>query len=115
MERKKDFGLIFWLHTALQLLEVFAFLLIDWQILLAILVLLQIQYSVLGGCVLSHMELGKDKNYTFTWYYLVKVFPNLDPKKTTFILRVVVPIMLLVLAIYLQVFLGCIPVLNLIK
>ena len=112
---KKDYGAIFWLHTTLELLEWFSFLLIDWQILLALLILLEIQYSVLGGCVLAHIELGKDKNYTFTWYYLVKIFPNLDPKKTTFVLRVIVPFLILVLAIYLQVFVGYKPVLNLIK
>ena len=115
MSNKGDFGPIFYLHTLLQLLEWFSFLLIDWQILLVLLVLLQIQYSLLGGCVLAHMELGKGKNYTFTWYYLVKIFPNLDPKKTTFVIRVMVPILLLALAIYLQVVLGYSPVLNLIK
>ena len=106
---------MFWFHTTLELLEWFSFLLIDWQILLALLVLLEIQYSVLGGCILAHMELGKDKNYTFTWYYLVKIFPNLDPQKTTFVLRVIVPLLILILAIYLQMFIGYKPVLNLIR
>jgi hypothetical protein len=115
MNGKKDFGPIFWVHTILQLLELSLFMLIDWQILLAILILLQIQYSVLGGCILAHMELGKDKNYTFTWYYLVKAFPTLNPKKTTFVIRVIIPVLLLALAIYLQVFAGYIPVLHLIK
>ncbi len=115
MINKRDFGLIFWFHTFLQLLEWFSFLLIDWQILLFLLVLLQIQYSLLGGCVLAHIELGKGKDYTFTWYYLVKIFPKLDPKKTTFVLRVIVPILLLALAIYLQAFIGYSPVLNLIR
>jgi hypothetical protein len=115
MNSKSDFGAIFWLHTTLELLEWFSFLLIDWQILLVLLVLLQIQYSVLGGCVLAQAEFGKGKNYTFTWYYLVKIFPNLDPRKTTWVLRYIVPILVLVLAIYIQVFLGYSPVLNLIK
>ena len=112
---KKDFGPIFWLHSTFEILEWFSFLLIDWQILLVILILLQIQYAVLGGCILAHMELGKDKDYTFTWYYLVKIFPNLDPKKTTFVLRYAVPFLVLALAIYLQIFIGYKPVLNLIK
>jgi len=115
MINKGDFGFIFYLHTLLQLLEWFSFLFIDWQILLVLLVLLQIQYSFLGGCILAHLELGKDKNYTFTWYYLVKIFPNLDPKKTTFVIRVIAPILLLVLAVYLQVFVGYSPLFNLIK
>jgi len=112
---KRDFGLIFWLHTILELLELFSFLLIDWQILLALLVLLQIQYLFLGGCVLAQAEFGKDKKYTFTWYYLVKIFPNLNPRKTTLVLRYIVPILVLALAIYLQVFVGYSPVLNLIR
>ena len=115
MINKGDFGLIFWSHTILELLEWFSFLLIDWQILLALLILLQIQYSVLGGCVLAQAEFGKNKKYTFTWYYLVKVFPNLDPKKTTLVLRYIVPLLILALAIYLQVVIGYSPVLDLIK
>ena len=115
MSNKGDFGSIFWLHTILELLEWFSFLLIDWQILLALLVMLQISYAVLGGCVLARAEFGKDKKYTFTWYYLVKVFPSLDPVKTTWILRYIIPILVLALAIYLQVFVGYIPVLHLIK
>ena len=115
MANKGDFGSIFWLHTILELLEWFSFLLINWQILLALLVILQIQYAVLGGCVLAQAEFGKDKKYTFTWYYLVKVFPNLDPVKTTWVLRYVIPILVLALAIYLQVVLGYIPILHLIK
>jgi len=115
MGNKGDFGWIFYFHTLLQLLELLSFLLIDWQILLVLLLLLQIQYSTLGGCVLTHAEFGKDKNYSFTWYYLVKIFPNLEPKKTTFIIRVIIPILLLILSIYLQVFVGYSPVLNLIR
>ena len=112
---RKDFGPIFWLHSTLELLEWFSFLLIDWQVLLALLVLLQIQYSVLGGCILAQAEFGKDKNYTFTWYYLVKFFPDLNPKKTTLVLRYIIPLLVLVLAIYIQTFLGYRPVLDLIK
>ena len=115
MSNKGDFGPIFYLHTTLELLEWFSFLLIDWQILFSLLILLEIQYAVFGGCVLARAEFGKDKNYTFTWYYLVKIFPNLDPKKTTWVLRYIIPILVLVLAIYLQVFVGYTPILHLIK
>jgi len=115
MESKKDFGPIFWFHTILELLEWFSFLLIDWQILLALLILLQIQYSVFGGCVLAQAEFGKGKKYTFTWYYLVKIFPNLDPVKTTWVLRYIIPILVLALAVYLQAFVGYSPVLHLVK
>ena len=115
MRRKsKDFSLIFWIHTILEIFECFAFLLIDWQIILIILILLQIQYSVLSGCVLANIEFG-EYNYTFNWYYLVKVFPNLDPKFTTLIFRYIIPFLVLALAVYLQVFVGYTPVLNLIK
>lgn len=115
MNNNKDFGPIFWLHTILELLEWSSFLLIDWQILLILLVLLQIQYSVLGGCILAQAEFGKDKNHTFTWYYLVKIFPNLDPKMTTLVLRYVIPLLVLALAIYIQAYAGYIPVLHLIR
>ena len=115
MNSKNDFGQIFWLHTILELLEWFSFLLIDWQILLVLLILLQIQYSTLGGCILAQAEFGKDKNHTFTWYYLVKIFPSLNPKKTTLVLRYIIPILVLALAIYLQAFIGYVPILHLIK
>ncbi|MEI6849618.1 MAG: hypothetical protein WCK29_01135 [archaeon] len=115
MSNGKDFGPIFYLHTTLELIEWFLFLLVDWQILLSLLILLEIQYAVFGGCVLARAEFGKGKNYTFTWYYLVKIFPNLDPKKTTWVLRYIIPILVLVLAVYIQVFTGYVPVLHLIK
>lgn len=115
MGNKKDFGPMFWFHSVLEILEWFSFLLIDWQIILTILVLLQIQYFILGGCVLAQAEFGKGKNYTFNYYYLVKIFPNIDPKKTTLIFRYIVPLLVLALSIYLQVFAGYNPLLHLIK
>lgn len=115
MKNKKDFGWIFWVHSVLEILELFSFLLIDWQILLSILILLQIQYSVIGGCIMAKMEFGGAKKYTFNWYYLVKIFPNLDPWKTTLVFRYILPLLVLILAIYLQVFTGYSPLLNLIK
>ena len=115
MKSKQDYGLIFWTHTFLEILEILLFLLIDWQIILGILVLLQIQYMLLGGCVLARAEFGKGKSQTFNYYYLVKIFPNLSPKKTTLIFRYIIPLIVLVLAIYLQVFIEYIPVLDLIK
>lgn len=115
MVSKKDYGFIFWFHTFLEVLEMFLFLLIDWQIILGILVLLQIQYIFLGGCVLAQAEFGKGKNHTFSYYYLVKIFPNLSPKKTTLIFRYILPLLVLILAIYLQIFVGYEPVLNLIR
>lgn len=109
---KKEFGLWFWLHLLLLIPAYLSPILLNWKLIIAGVFVLQIQYWIAGGCILTHMEIGADKNETFVWYYLQKIYPNLNPKITKFVVRIVVPIFLVVIAVLLQVKLGIKPLIN---
>lgn len=110
---KKEFGVYFWMHILLLIPAYTSFLFVDWKIILIVVILLQIQYSVLGGCILTHLEMGSDKNETFIWYYLRKIYPSLNPRKTKFVIRIIVPLTILVLGLLFQIKLGFIPIIEL--
>ena len=109
---KKEFGLWFWVHILLLILVYLSPLFIDWKLIVIGVVILQIQYWVINGCILTHLEMGKDKNETFIWYYLRKIYPNLNPKRTKFVIRVIVPIVLVTAGIILQTKLGLEPLIK---
>jgi len=87
-------------------------LLIDWKLIIVGVAILQIQYWVIDGCVLTHLEMGKDKNETFIWYYFRKINPNLNPRTTKFVIRVIVPILLVAIGFIAQVKLGFRPLIH---
>ena len=99
---KREYGGIFWIHLILIGLAYTSFLWLDWRIILAGVVLLQVYYRIRGGCDLTFAEFGDDKDTTFAWYYLRKIIPNLDQKKTKIFIRYVLPVVLAVVAFYLQ-------------
>jgi len=99
---KKEFGLIFWIHLFLIIFSYLSFLYIDWKIIVLVVLLLQIYYLLRGGCDLTFSEFGNDKNITFVWYYLSKLFPNLNQKTTKIFIRYVLPIFLILVSFLLQ-------------
>lgn len=106
---KKEFGLYFWIHALLLIPAYLSPLLFDWKLVILGAALLEIQYWLIGGCFLTHLQLGENRNQTFIWYYLHKIFPSMDPVKTKFVIRVIVPILLIVFAFILQVQFNYIP------
>ena len=100
---RKDFGPVFWLHALLLIPAYLSPILVDYRLIIVGVIILQIQYWITGGCFLTHWEMGPDNNETFMWYYLKKWYPKLDPKKTKFVIRVVVPGALIIFGILLQV------------
>ena len=109
---KKEFGLFFWIHIVLLILAYLSPLFVDWKIIVSGVILLQIQYWLIDGCYLTHLEMGKDKNQVFVWYYLQKLYPNLNPKTTKFTVRIIIPILLVIFALLLQTKLGLAPLLH---
>ncbi|HAR55052.1 TPA: hypothetical protein DCR79_02075 [Patescibacteria group bacterium] len=93
----------FWLHLILLVFAYLSPVLVDWRLIILGVALLQIQYWVANGCVLTKLEMGQDKTQAFLWYYLKEFFPNLNPRRTKFVIRVVVPIILVVIGYVLQV------------
>lgn len=110
---KKEFGLWFWVHLLLLIPAYLSPLFVGWKLIIIGVVILQIQYWLVNGCILTHIEMGKDKNETFIWYYLKKIFPMLNPKTTKFVIRVIVPIFLVVVALILQTQFGFKPLIDL--
>jgi len=109
MRNKKDFGAVFWLHFVLMAAGYLSFLLIDWWLVLLGVFFLKLHYALNGNCFLTNAEFGKDRDTTFVWYYLKRFFPDFDKKKVKFVVRTVVPVVLVALAVILQVFLGYKP------
>jgi len=99
---RKEFGIIFWTHLGLIVASYLSFLYVDWRVILLGVVVLQIYYALRGGCGLTFAEFGDDRDTTFAWYYLRKVFPRLDQKITKIFIRYVLPITLVLVAYYLQ-------------
>lgn len=108
---KKEFGFWFWVHLALIIPAYLSPFLISWKLIILGVLILQIQYWIIGGCFLTHLEMGKDKNETFLWYYLKKICPDIKPKTAKFIIRVVIPIILIALGLLMQSMFGFSPLL----
>lgn len=110
---KKEFGLWFWVHILLLVPAYFSPLFFDWKFIILGVIILQIQYLMVNGCVLTHLEMGKDKNQAFIWYYLRKILPNLNAQKTKFVVRFVVPVFLITIGFLLQTKWGWKPLIKL--
>lgn len=102
----------FWLHLLLLIPAYFSFILFDWWLIVFGVIVLQIQYLLIGGCFLTHLEMGKDKNETFIWYYLQKIYPRINPVKTKFVIRFVVPVLIIATALVVQVKFGFQPMIH---
>ena len=93
MLSKKDFGLIFWIHLFLIIFSYSSFIWLDWKLVVLGGLLLKIYYMIRGGCDISFMEFG-NKDTTFIWYYLQKIFPKLNKEKTQHFLTFLIPIII---------------------
>lgn len=101
-QNRKDFNLVFWIHLILIIFSYSSFIWLDWKLIIASSLILQIYYLTRGGCDLTFAEFGNDKNITFVWYYLKKIFPNINQKKTKFFVRFIIPLILILLSFILQ-------------
>jgi hypothetical protein len=110
---KKDFGFIFWVHLVLLILYVLSPLLINWWLIILIITALQIQFHYLGGCILTQIQLNEKTSKTFVWYYLEKFFPNVVFKNERRLFTLYIPLIIFLIAIIIQVFLGYVPVIYL--
>lgn len=78
---------------------------LDWRLVAAGVVLNYIQILIFKGCVLSHAQF-EDKKQTFHEWYLRKF--GLQPNRTilNFVLRYIIPFVLLAIAVLYQVILN---------
>lgn len=108
----RPFGVIFWLHIVFVVGAALSPLWLDWKLVFAIFILLNVQWFLLGGCFLTFLETGKDKDMTYEYYYLSRVWPNIHKIKVKIIVTYILPITLVVTTYILQIKLGWQPLLN---
>lgn len=77
---QKDFGSIFWFHLVFILFTYATPILFSYWLVIVGVALLQLQYYVFGGCVLTHAELGTKKYQSFYYHYLHPAFPRLKQR-----------------------------------
>lgn len=109
---KRDFGIIFYIHLFFIILAYSSPFWLDWRVITAGIILLQIQFLVIEGCVLTQLEAGKDKDMTFGYYYLSKFFPSINKIKTKFFIRYVISAAIFLTALLLQYYFNYQPVLK---
>ncbi len=112
---KKDFGIIFYLHLFFIILAYSSPLWLDWRVITLGIIILQIQFIVFEGCILTQIEAGKDKDMTFGYYYLSKAFPSLNKIKTKFFIRYVISAVIFLTAFILQYYMHYQPIFQLTK
>lgn len=71
-KKHKHYGIFFWIHLVLFLFSLFMWIFISWWIIIFIEVILQLQYWLLKGCILSKAEFGRGKDEPCIPYYLKK-------------------------------------------
>jgi hypothetical protein len=76
--KRKDFGLIFWLHAFLILIYISLPFWVSWKIVFGVVLLMQAQFFFLGRCVMTKIEFNDSKNPSYFYYYVSKVFPNIS-------------------------------------
>lgn len=100
MKESKDYGIIFWLHLVINIIFLASFILFSWWIILVGVILLELQFIILKGCILSKAEFGKDE--ACVPYYFKKWGFIKDKDKTKIFIRYILPFIILGLAILSQ-------------
>lgn len=110
--KRKNYNLIFWVHLILILIALFSPLLFSWQYIIIGIILLWIEYYLLGNCILTQKQFGKnDKNMTFWYHIFLLLNKNVDKEKLKFFVRNILPIILLIISLLLQIILNYNPLL----
>jgi hypothetical protein len=108
----KPFGVIFWVHIMICLIFATTPLWLDWKLVIVGFVLLHIQWFVLGGCFLTFLETGRDRDMSFEYYYLSKIWPGLNKKILKNISLYGTPTLIVVLALFFQIYLDLKPLIK---
>ena len=99
---KKDYGLIFWIHLLVILCWYISPLFFTWYLLLLGTAFSYLQGFVIGGCILSHKQFGKEADETFFRYYLNKLGLNISKNTAKIIFFWLEPIIIPVIAFIIQ-------------
>ena len=104
MAKKSYTPTIIVLHIVVILLAYSSPFWLDWKLVLVGVIVNYIQIAFLGGCVLSQAQF-EDKKQTFHEWYLRKLGLKPNRKTLNFVLRYIMPFLLLGLSLVFQVLL----------
>jgi hypothetical protein len=91
------------IHFLLILIAILSPILFDWRLILVVIILLWLEYFILGSCFLTQKQFGKeDKDMTFWFYMLRKLKINTNKRKLKIFVRYILPIIIIFLAIISQ-------------
>ncbi|MEK6892689.1 MAG: hypothetical protein AABX07_00635 [Nanoarchaeota archaeon] len=107
-KKRKDFGMVFWMHLVLVLIYYLTPFLFSWKIVILIALFILLQYKFLGDCFLTNLEFQQEDK-TFFEHYLNKIGISISKKNIDFIAKYIVPFVLPAIAIIWQVLLRHAP------
>jgi len=107
---KKDFGSVFWIHLSVISLWYISPFFFSWYLLLIGTAFSYLQGIIIGGCVLSHKQFGKEADETFFRYYLNKLGLNISKRKAKIIFFWLEPVVIPVIAYVIQIILHFKPI-----
>ena len=98
LNSKKRFStFIFYIHLIFQLFSSLAPFLLSWPIILLMILVMQIQFYWLGGCILNRWQFPEIKeDIIFTQVYLNKMGLHINPDKMRIIMRYIIPLAIFV-------------------
>ena len=100
------FDPFFWLHLLLEVLFLLSPLLLFWKLILLGVVLLELQFFALNGCLINKWHFPNDKEAVFLYPYLRMLGVNISYRHSKILMRYVVPVIILLLALFWQVVKG---------
>ncbi|TRZ53657.1 MAG: hypothetical protein D4S01_00975 [Dehalococcoidia bacterium] len=109
-ENVKYFGFIFWLHLVVVMFAYLSPFLFNWKAIILSVIILFVQYSLVGGCFLNKIQFGNAEDVVFLYPYLTMLGLKLNPDKLKIFIRYILPFVLLFIAIIWQVVLHKVPV-----
>jgi len=105
------FGVIFWLHIGLEIIAFSSPFLFSWWLILIAIIILSVQYYVVGGCIMNKWQFGKTEDVTFLYPYCKLIGLSIELEKLKFFMRVILPVIILSIAVIWQIFMGNAPIL----
>ena len=101
-DTKNDYGSVFWIHLFVILLWYISPLFLTWYWLLLGTLFSYLQGIMIGGCVLSHKQFGKEADETFFRYYLNKLGLNMSKRVAKIIFFWLEPVAIPMIAFVIQ-------------
>jgi len=112
--KETSINAVFWFHVFITVLSWVAPFLIDWRIMIPVYIIIQLQFSLLGKCVMNeHHDLEEKDNYTLYAFMFEQLGFNVNRNAMHFYVRKISNSLYSLVAILWQVVLGIKPLLVL--